>query len=183
VTPSGIETRNLPVTLLLSAIKVTTFTSHWPHLRLALKSVWPAVFLQSVLTCSKTEIQIVLNILIHIIPSYILSRGGRWFQTDVSGLPIGSVFKGQAAQWRLKLGPISGPELPPVSNHLTHLNNPRDGTTQFNRCASLRSCMLVHHTETTSSFCSGNVLFPTLEATVIGNSLSVARKPCSVVNY
>ena len=33
-----------------------------------------------------------------IIPSSVLLRGVRWFDTDVSGLPIGPIFKGQAGQ-------------------------------------------------------------------------------------
>jgi hypothetical protein len=33
-----------------------------------------------------------------ILPSSGLLRGVRWFETDVSGLPVGPIFKGQAVQ-------------------------------------------------------------------------------------
>jgi hypothetical protein len=49
-------------------------------------------------------------------PSYGLLRGVNWFKTDVSGLPMGPIFKGQTVQeeawtvWPLKMGPIGSPE-------------------------------------------------------------------------
>jgi hypothetical protein len=48
-----------------------------------------------------------------------LLRGIRWFQTDVSGLPIGSIFKGTES-------PTT-----PVSNNLTLRNNAEDGRILF----------------------------------------------------
>ena len=61
----------------------------------------------------------------------------RW-TTDVSGLPIGCIFKGQALQensWPLNTGPTSRPETS-VSNYLTLRNN---GIIHFKRGGSLRS--------------------------------------------
>ena len=49
-----------------------------------------------------------------------LLRGIRWFETDVSGLPIGSIFKGGTDSLTT-----------PVSNNLTPRNNPEDGRILF----------------------------------------------------
>ena len=51
-----------------------------------------------------------------------------WFETDVSGLPIGPSFNGQDVSWTscpLKMEPIGNPETS-ASNHLTPRNNPED---------------------------------------------------------
>ena len=47
-----------------------------------------------------------------IIPPSGLLRGVEWFETDVSGLPIGPIFKGQAVRTvsTSKMGPIGSPE-------------------------------------------------------------------------
>ena len=50
--------------------------------------------------------------------SSVLLRGVMWFKTDVSGQPMGSIFKGQL--------------------DLTPRNNPEDGSKQFHRGGSLR---------------------------------------------
>ena len=66
-----------------------------------------------------------------ILPSCGLLRYVRWFETDVSVLPIGFIFKGQDVQrkkwtlWPLTMGPIGGPETS-VSNQRTPRNNPED---------------------------------------------------------
>jgi hypothetical protein len=58
-----------------------------------------------------------------------LLRSVRWFETDVSKLPIGPIFKDQYVQedgrrtsWPVKMGPIGSTETS-VSNHLTPRNN------------------------------------------------------------
>ena len=69
-----------------------------------------------------------------ILPSAGLLRGVRWFKTDVSGLPIRPIFKGQDqdvhvsswTSWPLKTWRIRSPETS-VLNHLTPRNNPEDG--------------------------------------------------------
>ena len=64
-----------------------------------------------------------------------------WIESDVSGLPIGPIFKGQTkkkagdlklSSWR------TCPEMS-VSNHPTPRNNPEDGRIQFNRGGSQSS--------------------------------------------
>jgi hypothetical protein len=68
-----------------------------------------------------------------ILPSCELLRGVRWFETDVSGLSFGPIFKGQASlwpAWLLKMGPINSPETS-VLNRLTPRNNPLEGRIQF----------------------------------------------------
>jgi hypothetical protein len=62
-------------------------------------------------------------------PRRRLLRGVRRFETDVSGLPIGSIFKGQAVRVEVS-----------VSNHITSRNNPEDGRLQFKSGGSVRSC-------------------------------------------
>ena len=52
-----------------------------------------------------------------------LLHGVRWFETDVSGLHISPIYKGELP---LKMGPKGSPETS-VSNHLTLRNNPEDG--------------------------------------------------------
>jgi hypothetical protein len=69
------------------------------------------------------------------IPSSGLLRGVRWFDTDVSGVPIGPIFT-------LEDG-IGNPKTS-VSNHLTLRNNPEAGRLQFNHCESLQSRKFVH---------------------------------------
>ena len=71
-----------------------------------------------------------------ILPSSGLLHGVRWFETDVSGLPIGPIFNAQAVQdpWhftalRLKMAPAGSPKTS-VSNHLTPRNNPEYGRIQ-----------------------------------------------------
>jgi hypothetical protein len=69
-----------------------------------------------------------------------LSRGVRWLDTDVSGLPIGPIFKRQASSSTarpFKMEPIRSPETS-VSNHLKLPTNPENGTIRFNRGRSLR---------------------------------------------
>ena len=60
-----------------------------------------------------------------ILPSSELLRGVSWCKTDVSVLPTGPIFKGQAVLL-LKMGPIGSPETS-VLNQLTPCNNPEDG--------------------------------------------------------
>jgi hypothetical protein len=72
-----------------------------------------------------------------------LLRSVWWFDTDVSGLQIGPICKGEIVQaactaWILKMGPTCGPETS-VSNHRTLRNNPEDGRLCYNHGASLRS--------------------------------------------
>ena len=62
---------------------------------------------------------------------------------DVSGLPIGPIFKGRLGRfvletWLLKMETIGSPATS-VLNQLTLRNNPEDKRTQFNRSGSLRS--------------------------------------------
>jgi hypothetical protein len=59
---------------------------------------------------------------------------------DVSRLPIGPIFKGQAAQeaWQLMTGPTGHPETS-VLNRLTPRKIPEDGGTHFNRGRNIRS--------------------------------------------
>ena len=66
-----------------------------------------------------------------LLPSSGLLRGIGWFDIDVSGLPIVSIFKGHALQDSLTLedGSIRSPEMP-ISNHPMPRNNPEDGRTQ-----------------------------------------------------
>jgi hypothetical protein len=46
-----------------------------------------------------------------ILPPYVLLRGVRVFETDVSGIPLVLIFKGQAGQTLpLKFGPRRSPE-------------------------------------------------------------------------
>jgi hypothetical protein len=65
-----------------------------------------------------------------ILPSAGLFRGVRWFETDVSGLPIGHIFKDQAAAsctaWPLNMGEISSPETL-NAKRLRQRNNQQDG--------------------------------------------------------
>jgi hypothetical protein len=86
-----------------------------------------------------------------------MSRSVGWFDTDVSGLCMGPIFKGQAAQeavqaspwtvsssltdWPLKMGPIWSPETS-VPNQPTLRNIPEDGRIQVNRSGSLRSVIM-----------------------------------------
>ena len=64
-----------------------------------------------------------------ILPSCGLLRGVRWFETDVSRLPVCPIFKGQGAS--------------SVSNDVTPRNNPEDGRFQFVCAGGLRSGGLV----------------------------------------
>jgi hypothetical protein len=60
-------------------------------------------------------------------------RGVRWFETDVSELPVSPIFKNQAVQeeaWSLKMRLIGRSETS-FSNHLTPRNNPEDGKIQI----------------------------------------------------
>jgi hypothetical protein len=59
---------------------------------------------------------------------WVITRRLRKFDVDVSGLPIGPIFKGK---------PLCSPETS-VSNYLTSRNNPEDGRVQFNFGGSLR---------------------------------------------
>jgi hypothetical protein len=63
-----------------------------------------------------------------ILSSSGLLRGVRCFEPDVSGLPIGPIFKGPAVReepWPLKMGPIGSPETS-SSNRFTPRNNPQE---------------------------------------------------------
>ena len=78
-----------------------------------------------------------------ILPSSGLLRDVRWFETDVSGLPIGPNFKGQACI--LEMGPMFSPETS-ISNPLTPRNNPEDGRIRFYRSGSFQSRIInIHH--------------------------------------
>ena len=75
----------------------------------------------------------------------MLLRGVNWFKTDVSGLRICTIFKGQAVEEEvfftalpLKKGPIGSPETS-VLNNITPRYNPEDGRIRLNRGGSLRS--------------------------------------------
>ena len=61
-----------------------------------------------------------------ILPSSELLCGLRWFETDVSGLPVGPIFKGSSSlrrtAWPLKMGKTRNTETS-VSNHITPRNN------------------------------------------------------------
>jgi hypothetical protein len=76
-----------------------------------------------------------------IFPSSGLLRGVRWFETDVLGLPIGSIFKIQAVHV-LKTRSTGSPETS-VLNHLTQRNNPEDGRIHFNRSWSPRPRVII----------------------------------------
>ena len=80
-----------------------------------------------------------------IIPSSGLSRGVRWLDTDVSGPPIGPIFKGQA-----------------VEDRLTPRNNPQDGRIQFNRSASQNAPLLVFPLEMPLSVHEGHAAWSLL---------------------
>ena len=76
-------------------------------------------------------------------PSFGSLRGERWFETDVSEVPVGFHFQGPSCQaswpaWPLNKGPIGRPETS-VTNHLARRKNPEDGRIQFTRCGSLPS--------------------------------------------
>jgi hypothetical protein len=74
-----------------------------------------------------------------------LLLGVRWLKTDVSGLPIGHIFKDQVScwtAWSLNTGPVCSPETS-VLNHLTPRNNQENGIIYFTHGRSLRSHMLV----------------------------------------
>ena len=68
-------------------------------------------------------------------PSSGLLRSIGSFRTDVSGLPIGLIFKGQA--WHLKMGPTGSPEMSVLKQPTLRIN-PKERF-QFNRGESLRS--------------------------------------------
>ena len=61
---------------------------------------------------------------------WVIAR--RKFKTDVSGLPVGPIFKGQTVQ---EFGQLETS----VLNHFTSRNGPEDERIQFNRGGSLRS--------------------------------------------
>ena len=65
-----------------------------------------------------------------IIPSSGLLRGVSWFKTDVSGLHIELIFKGQTVS-TLRMGSIGGPETS-VLNQLRQRNNPEDNNSAEN---------------------------------------------------
>jgi hypothetical protein len=69
-------------------------------------------------------------------PSSGLLRSIGSFRTDVSGLPIDLILKGQA--WHLKMGPTGSPEMSVLKQPTLRIN-PEDGRFQFNRGESLRS--------------------------------------------
>jgi hypothetical protein len=67
-----------------------------------------------------------------ILPSSGLLRDVRWFETDVSGLRIGSILNVQAIQedtWLSKVGLLGSPETS-VLNHLTSRSNSEYGRIQ-----------------------------------------------------
>jgi hypothetical protein len=70
-------------------------------------------------------------------------RSLKWFETDVSGLPIGSIFKGEDALLLGHLDPWrwdpTGSSETSVSNHIAQRKNPEDWRIQFNHGRSLRS--------------------------------------------
>ena len=70
-----------------------------------------------------------------ITPSSGLLRSVRWFETEVSELPIGLIFK---ESWPLNMEQVGSTETS-VLNHLKSRNNPEDGRIHFNRGESLRS--------------------------------------------
>jgi hypothetical protein len=65
----------------------------------------------------------------------------RWFKTDVWGIPIGPIVKGQSSRTALplKMGPIGRPETS-IPNRLKPHNNPEDGRIRFNSGGSLTQC-------------------------------------------
>ena len=86
-----------------------------------------------------------------ILPSSGLLCGVRWFTTDVSGPPIGPIFKGQASCTAspLTTGPTCSPETS-VLNNLTPRNYLEKLKTHFNRGGSLRS---THHPTCATRMC------------------------------
>jgi hypothetical protein len=77
-----------------------------------------------------------------ILPSSGLLRGVMWFETDVSGLPICPILKGQGVQeeawaaWPMKMGSLGCPATS-VSNDLMPRSNTEDGRIQYcSRCTS-----------------------------------------------
>jgi hypothetical protein len=63
-------------------------------------------------------------------------RDTGWLNTDISGLPIGQIFKGSVS-WPLKVEQIRSPETS-VLNQPTLRNIPEDNRIQVNRKESLR---------------------------------------------
>ena len=79
-----------------------------------------------------------------ILPSSQLLRDVSWFKADVSGLPIGPIFKGHAVQeeaWPLMMRTIGRLETS-VLNRFTPRNNSEDGRIDFNSGGVLRSCVI-----------------------------------------
>ena len=70
-----------------------------------------------------------------------LLRGVRWFKTDVSELPMISIFKVQAFFFLYSMTFEDGTDstATSVSNHVTPRNDTEDGRIRFNRDGSLRS--------------------------------------------
>jgi hypothetical protein len=62
-------------------------------------------------------------------PSSGILRGVSWFKTDVSWLPISSIFQVQACLFKMR--PIGSPETL-ILNHLTSRNILEDGSIQVN---------------------------------------------------
>jgi hypothetical protein len=76
-----------------------------------------------------------------ILPSSGLLRSVYWLSTDVSGQPIGPIFKSQVTSfldtWRMKMGPVGYLETSVLNPTLR--KNPEHGRIQVNRRGSLRS--------------------------------------------
>jgi hypothetical protein len=66
----------------------------------------------------------------------------RWFEPDISALPVGLIFEGSGISLLLKMIPIGITEKS-VLNHLTPRNNHEDGSIQFNRGGSLKIRILI----------------------------------------
>ena len=88
-----------------------------------------------------------------ILPSSGLLHGVRWFETDVSGLRIGPIFKVKLPKKKLTLEYGTDSPETSVSRNLMPRNNPEDGTVQLNCGGSLRSCTDRRFSKPLLNFC------------------------------
>ena len=79
--------------------------------------------------------------------------------TDVSGQPVGPIFRGQKKpdSWSLKIGPIGCPETSVRNYHYSPRNNPAERSSRLLRCGNLKS-RITHtiqtlHSATSRSLC------------------------------
>ena len=110
----------------------------------------------------------------------------RWFETDVSGLFVGPIFKGEAvseeaSSWTacpFKMGPIGSPETS-ASNHLTARSNLEDG-----RINAFLNCKIVDCLAVVVAWSEGYqfLSFCCFHAALVSSCLKPVHSPCAAEN-